>query len=88
MYHYRGSTGDSFMDATIHADEECIDGQARPIADSTVEAVEADLDFCGECVGNGSKSDDGGEPEAESTCEVVMNNGEVCGRDLPCSYHS
>jgi len=25
--------------------------------------------------------------EAE-TCDVVMSNGEVCGRDLPCQYHS
>lgn len=27
--------------------------------------------------------------EADSgTCQVVKNDGEVCGRDLPCSYHS
>lgn len=25
---------------------------------------------------------------AEATCEVVKSNGEVCGRDLPCQYHS
>lgn len=22
------------------------------------------------------------------TCEVVKSDGEVCGRDLPCPYHS
>lgn len=25
------------------------------------------------------------EPE---TCEVVKSDGELCGRDLPCQYHS
>jgi len=87
MYHYRGSSGDPYTEATIHADEECIDGPARPIADSTVESVEDELDFCGECVGNASDSGDGGEPDNADTCQEVMDNGEICGRDRPCRYH-
>jgi len=29
-----------------------------------------------------------GEGEETETCTVVKNDGEVCGRDLPCPYHS
>lgn len=32
--------------------------------------------------------DDDESPESAVTCDVVKNDGEVCGRDLPCSYHS
>jgi len=31
------------------------------------------------------------DPDAliqEQTCDVVKHDGEVCGRDLPCQYHS
>jgi hypothetical protein len=28
------------------------------------------------------------EFEGSETCEVVKNDGEVCGRELPCPYHS
>lgn len=33
----------------------------------------------------------GGEAEEESdveTCQVEQSNGETCGRELPCQYHS
>ncbi|MEF8887333.1 MAG: hypothetical protein V5A30_05955 [Haloarculaceae archaeon] len=26
--------------------------------------------------------------DAGDTCEVVKSDGEVCGRELPCRYHS
>lgn len=29
----------------------------------------------------------GQEPEGE-TCQTVKSDGEVCGRDLPCPYHT
>lgn len=37
-------------------------------------------------------TDDGAEDEpgdnGPETCQVVKNDGEVCGRELPCQYHS
>jgi len=27
------------------------------------------------------------KPLSESTVEVVMSNGDVCGRERPCGYH-
>lgn len=33
----------------------------------------------------GSEEDTDDEPE---TCEVVKSDGEVCGRELPCAYHT
>ena len=35
--------------------------------------------------GADDSEDDDGEP---GTCEEVKTDGEVCGRDLPCPYHS
>lgn len=29
-----------------------------------------------------------GVDESPGTCDVVKADGEVCGRDLPCPYHS
>lgn len=26
--------------------------------------------------------------EETATCEIVKDDGEVCGRELPCPYHS
>ncbi|MFC4549385.1 MULTISPECIES: hypothetical protein [Halorussus] len=26
--------------------------------------------------------------DGSNTCDVVKSDGEVCGRDLPCAYHS
>lgn len=28
------------------------------------------------------------ELRVDETCEVVKNDGDVCGRDLPCRFHS
>lgn len=35
-------------------------------------------------------SEDEGETTSDDaeTCETVMTSGEVCGRELPCPYHS
>ena len=32
--------------------------------------------------------DDAGDDGESGTCDVVKSDGEVCGRDLPCPYHS
>lgn len=31
---------------------------------------------------------DGADAGDAGTCQEVKNDGEVCGRDLPCQYHS
>lgn len=31
---------------------------------------------------------DGDDDGAADTCNTVMSDGEVCGRELPCRYHS
>lgn len=38
----------------------------------------------------GSDEDDQGKDESAEpgTCDVIMSSGEICGRDLPCGYHS
>lgn len=35
-----------------------------------------------------SESDADAEGDAPETCTAVKTDGEVCGRDLPCPYHS
>ena len=53
------------------------DQEDAPDEDDAEEDVVADDDA------SGAEDDDG---EAE-TCDHVMDNDEVCGRDLPCRYH-
>jgi hypothetical protein len=72
--YYSGRDGDAFADATLHTDAECCPDPTRPIADSSVESLDS-VAWCDDC----------GPTE---TCEVVKNDGEVCGRELPCPYHS
>lgn len=31
---------------------------------------------------------EGPPPDDSDTCQVVKTDGEVCGRELPCPYHS
>lgn len=54
-----------------------------------VEAAETDAEGEEQNVGETSDGDDGDETATDGgTCEVVKGDGEVCGRDLPCQYHS
>lgn len=64
-----------YSDVTIHADRNCPDGPTRAAPGSV------DGEPCPECMDN--ESDE--EPE---TCQVVKADGEVCGREKPCRYHS
>jgi len=64
-YYYSGRSGDPLSDATLHADPEChhllnADGGVRPVADSTVEALD-DADYCGVCC----EVDDGDDGDGE-----------------------
>ena len=84
-YHYAGRSGDPFVGATILASDDCAalsEGVlVRPIADATVDSLDDEaVDWCPTCT-------DRGEPGPE-TCETVKSDGEVCGRELPCPYHS
>jgi len=70
-YYYSGRSGDPLSDVTLHADPEChhllnADGGVRPVADSTVEALD-DPDYCGVCcdTDDDTDGDDGDESEAE-----------------------
>jgi hypothetical protein len=84
-YYYTGRDGASFTDATIHTDADCCPDPTRPIAESSIDADTAD--FCADCAtGNTTASD--GDDSATDTCDVVKADDEVCGRDLPCPYHS
>jgi hypothetical protein len=48
-YWYHGRNGDSFVDATLHADRDCPDAPIRPVADSTVAELDAP-NYCAACV--------------------------------------
>ena len=69
-YYYSGRSGDPLSDATLHADPEChhllnADGGVRPVADSTVEALD-DPDYCGVCC---DVDDDGDGDDSEEIIE-------------------
>jgi len=80
-YYYNGGPFDG---ATIHRSKHCSELEdPKPLSESTVESIEPDQ--CPECAGGvQTESESSDEPE---TCEVVMSNGDVCGRERPCGYH-
>jgi len=79
--------GDTITDKTAHDDRGCAEAGDRPARpDSTSRVEREDMDLCSDCVGNGDGSDGGGDGEP-ATCDVVKNDGEVCGRERPCPYH-
>lgn len=82
QYYFEGETGGE-VSGPFHSDTDCpeLGDSVRPISESVIDIDERE--FCPECVP--LSNDSGGE---SGKCDVVMSNGEVCGRDLPCSYHS
>jgi len=68
------------------------DGDGRVTSDQTYYADRGhpDLDGCMDVRGTYNPPEDaervGGESDA-ATCDVVKNDGEVCGRERPCAYH-
>lgn len=64
-----------YSDVTLHTDRGCPDGPVRAVPNSV------DGEPCPECMADAV--DD--EPE---TCQTVKADGEICGRTLPCRYHS
>lgn len=82
QYYFEGETGGQ-VSGPFHTERDCpeLSESVRPIHAELVDLDEREV--CSECVPLQSDS------ESESgTCDVVMNSGEVCGRDLPCPYHS
>jgi len=76
-YYYVGGNGDSFVDAVIHADADCPDDDTRPIADSTVDSIDAN--FCPECVDtpDGKDSDPGDGDMQNADAEQLIEQG-IC----------
>lgn len=79
QYYYSGRSGESFVGATVHADRECStlseSPTPRPVAASSIE--KSDVTMCPECTTVGDPV----------SCQVVKQDGEVCGRERPCPYH-
>jgi hypothetical protein len=60
-------------------------------AGGRAEVSEADARYLVEERGDFETVDDDTDAETDSdaeTCQVVKTDGEVCGRELPCPYHS
>jgi len=82
QYWFDGETGGT-VSGPFHKGRDCseLDGRGRPVQESVLELDSVEL--CPEC--NPLSIDSDGD---SGTCTEVMDNGEVCGRDLPCRYHS
>lgn len=79
-------TADVQTDAVDHARDLSVreDEQGRYVGVSDHYAADV-AEYLG--VDAPSTDEDGGDADAE-TCQEVKADGEVCGRDLPCPYHS
>lgn len=57
-----------------------VDGEraARAVADA----------YDGANIVSDADGDSADAAASEGTCDTVMNSGEVCGRGLPCPYHT
>lgn len=64
-----------------------VHGESVPVADDDTFAVPDDAHGWLERFAAAYDVDADDLPVGE-TCDVVMSNDEVCGRDLPCPYHS
>jgi hypothetical protein len=62
---------------TYHTWNRCPRAHATGDRIREVESTDG-LDACSACVDDADPS---------GTCDVVKSDGEVCGRDRPCSYH-
>jgi catabolite regulation protein CreA len=64
-HYYSGRSGEAIAENTLHDTDDChhllnADGGVRPVADSTVEALD-DPDYCGVCCDVDDAGDDGDE---------------------------
>lgn len=70
----------------IEAPDEC------PECGAQVELVSPPIGYeCRDCMREFTLAEVNDEGEVATddvdTCQEVMTNGEICGRDLPCQYH-
>jgi hypothetical protein len=92
-YYAALGNGDSWLGATIHEQASCPtlpEAGVRPLGEASVDARADEVDWCPTCDAREATfrevdADDDAEPTG--TCDVVKNDGEVCGRDRPCQYH-
>jgi len=59
-----------------------------PEASARALASAYDEDVAALRVGEGTDADSGQTEADTDTCQTVKSDGEVCGRELPCPYHS
>ena len=81
-YTYGSTTYRVFDEGRIDCPEHLEAEIAEALADRYGVEAETLLD------GDSDVDADEDDVEAAGTCDTVKNDGDVCGRDLPCSYHS
>lgn len=60
-------------------------GDAYEVADQDVDDTIGVI----EDASSSTENEDDSEPEGDDeTCQVEKSDGEICGRELPCQYHS
>jgi len=79
-YYAAVRSGDRYDETDLHEAFLCdaIDDDAPTPRPVTVAEDRDDLRYCGECTDR---------ENAPETCDVIKNDGEVCGRERPCPYH-
>lgn len=76
-------------DGEEHSLDEWAAGYGYALDDLLVNGAQADLSGANQEPTAGSDSDgDDHNDDVSGTCEAVKADDEVCGRELPCPYHS
>jgi len=70
---FEGTTYD-VQDGILEAETDVVEALSEKYGDKVVPVDE-------------TPTPEGEETGETETCEVVMTNGEVCGREKPCPYH-
>lgn len=78
MHYYCAAEG-GFVDATVHTSADCCPDPARPVAETSIERIDAT--WCSECGPRSESETD------EDICTVELASGGTCGRERPCPYH-
>lgn len=66
-----------------------VNGTLVPVEDGVIDIPDdADGWLDRWCNANGYDRDAVVVDDTGDTCDVVKNDGDVCGRELPCPYHS
>lgn len=64
----------------------------KEIPDDVFEREEEDCEVCGDGTDSAEELEEVLEDKEEETengvCDAIKSDGDVCGRELPCAYHS